>query len=70
MLANARFAPRNTLEFHFYSGEEGGLLGSRDIMQSYARSGVNVLAVMNQVCYAMYIDIVLCCSDAEHLHRI
>jgi leucyl aminopeptidase len=48
VLANARYAPRNTLEFHFYSGEEGGLLGSRDIMQAYARTGVNVLAVMNQ----------------------
>jgi bacterial leucyl aminopeptidase len=49
VLANNRYAPRNTLEFHFYSGEEGGLLGSRDIMQAYARNGVNVLAVLNQV---------------------
>lgn len=48
VLASARYAPRNTLEFHFYSGEEGGLLGSRDIMQNYARTGVNVLAVLNQ----------------------
>lgn len=53
VLANNRYAPRNTLEFHFYSGEEGGLLGSRDIMQAYARNGVNVLAVMNQVCRAL-----------------
>jgi leucyl aminopeptidase len=34
VLANAKFTPTNTLEFHFYSGEEGGLLGSRDIMNN------------------------------------
>ncbi|KAI0423697.1 Zn-dependent exopeptidase [Xylaria sp. FL1042] len=48
VLAEAKYAPANTLEFHFYSGEEGGLLGSRDVFNSYVRSGVNVLAVMNQ----------------------
>jgi bacterial leucyl aminopeptidase len=29
-------------------GEEGGMLGSRAVMQSYAKNSVNVLAVMNQ----------------------
>jgi len=29
-------------------GEEGGLLGSRDVFNSYSKSGVNVIAVMNQ----------------------
>ncbi|KAF2966034.1 hypothetical protein GQX73_g7556 [Xylaria multiplex] len=48
VLATAKYAPANTLEFHFYSGEEGGLLGSRDVFNSYVRSGVDVLAVMNQ----------------------
>ncbi|KAJ2990374.1 hypothetical protein NUW58_g2980 [Xylaria curta] len=48
VLAEAKYAPSNTLEFHFYSGEEGGLLGSRDVFNSYVRSGVDVLAVMNQ----------------------
>ncbi|RWA04921.1 hypothetical protein EKO27_g10180 [Xylaria grammica] len=48
VLAEAKYAPANTLEFHFYSGEEGGLLGSRDVFNSYVRSGVDVLAVMNQ----------------------
>ncbi|TGJ82951.1 hypothetical protein E0Z10_g5790 [Xylaria hypoxylon] len=48
VLAAAKYAPGVTLEFHFYSGEEGGLLGSRDVFNSYVRSGVNVLAVMNQ----------------------
>ncbi|KAI3329731.1 Zn-dependent exopeptidase [Ustulina deusta] len=48
VLAAAKYAPANTLEFHFYSGEEGGLLGSRDVFNSYVGSGVDVLAVMNQ----------------------
>jgi leucyl aminopeptidase len=48
VLAEAKYAPTNTLEFHFYSGEEGGLLGSRDVYNSYVKSGVNVVAVMNQ----------------------
>ncbi|KAI0394619.1 Zn-dependent exopeptidase [Xylariaceae sp. FL0594] len=48
VLAEAKYAPKNTLEFHFYSGEEGGLLGSRDVFNSYSKSGVSVLAVMNQ----------------------
>lgn len=48
VLAEAQFKPTNTLEFHFYSGEEGGTLGSRDVFQSYKRAGAQVLAVMNQ----------------------
>jgi len=48
VLAEAKYAPKNTLEFHFYSGEEGGLLGSRDVFNSYVKSGVNVIAAMNQ----------------------
>ncbi len=31
-----------------FIGEEGGLLGSRDVFNSYVGSGVDVLAVMNQ----------------------
>lgn len=48
VLAAAGYAPKNTLEFHFYSGEEGGLLGARAIMQDYVRRSVKVLAVLNQ----------------------
>ncbi|KAL8723888.1 MAG: hypothetical protein Q9166_008228, partial [cf. Caloplaca sp. 2 TL-2023] len=47
VLASAKYAPRNTMEFHFYSGEEAGLLGSADIFRSYKSSGKNVLAVVN-----------------------
>ncbi|KAL2162352.1 hypothetical protein VTH06DRAFT_7265 [Thermothelomyces fergusii] len=48
VLANAKFKPKNTLEFHFYAGEEGGLLGSQAVFSNYKSSGKNVLAVVNQ----------------------
>jgi leucyl aminopeptidase len=36
----------NTLEFHWYAGEEAGLLGSQDVFQQYAREGKNVVAML------------------------
>ncbi|KAH6683558.1 leucyl aminopeptidase [Plectosphaerella plurivora] len=48
VMAVARYAPGITLEFHFYGGEEGGLLGARDIFNNYAANNINVLAVVNQ----------------------
>lgn len=48
ILANADFKPKNTLEFHFYGGEEGGLLGSQGVFNSYRSSGETVLAFLNQ----------------------
>ncbi|KAI5778012.1 hypothetical protein EDC01DRAFT_713240 [Geopyxis carbonaria] len=48
VLAESGYAPQNTLEFHWYAGEEGGLLGSRGVMRSYAAAGVNVVATLNQ----------------------
>ncbi|KAI1417876.1 Zn-dependent exopeptidase [Hypoxylon sp. FL1857] len=38
----------NTLEFHWYSGEEAGLLGSEDIFDSYSSSNVVVKAMLQQ----------------------
>ncbi|KAI2468412.1 Zn-dependent exopeptidase [Annulohypoxylon bovei var. microspora] len=38
----------NTLEFHWYSGEEGGLLGSGDIFDSYATDKAVVKAMLQQ----------------------
>ncbi|KAI1770505.1 Zn-dependent exopeptidase [Hypoxylon cercidicola] len=38
----------NTLEFHWYSGEEAGLLGSADIFDSYSSSGAVVKAMLQQ----------------------
>ncbi|KAI4091459.1 MAG: hypothetical protein LQ339_008115 [Xanthoria mediterranea] len=47
VLATTKYAPRNTFEFHFYSGEEAGLLGSGDIFRSYKSSNKPILAVVN-----------------------
>lgn len=38
----------NTLEFHFYSAEEAGLLGSQAIFQQYARDKRDVKAMFQQ----------------------
>ncbi|QIX01172.1 hypothetical protein AMS68_006689 [Peltaster fructicola] len=38
----------NTIEFHFYSAEEGGLLGSQALFQSYERQGRDVKAMLQQ----------------------
>ncbi|KAL2172730.1 hypothetical protein VTG60DRAFT_4176 [Thermothelomyces hinnuleus] len=48
VLAEAGFKPKNTLEFHFYAGEEGGLLGSQAVFSNYKSAGKSVLAVVNQ----------------------
>lgn len=42
------FKPRNTLEFHFYSAEEGGLLGSMDIFDEYFKKHEVILGVLQQ----------------------
>jgi len=41
------FRPVHPVEFHWYSAEEGGLLGSQAVAKDYESRGVNVLA-MNQ----------------------
>lgn len=38
--------PKRNLEFHWYSAEEGGLLGSQAIAQSYSSDRVNVVAMI------------------------
>jgi bacterial leucyl aminopeptidase len=48
VLANAKYKPKNTIEFHFYAGEEGGLLGSAAIFANYKSTAKNVLAFVNQ----------------------
>ncbi|KOH01231.1 putative aminopeptidase DI49_0588 [Saccharomyces eubayanus] len=40
--------PNNTVEFHFYSAEEGGLLGSLDVFTEYAKQGKQVRAMLQQ----------------------
>lgn len=38
----------NTIEFHWYSAEEGGLLGSQAIFSQYERDGRDVKAMLQQ----------------------
>ncbi|KAF5013239.1 hypothetical protein FDECE_753 [Fusarium decemcellulare] len=38
----------NTIEFHWYAGEEAGLLGSAAIFQQYSRESKDVRAMLNQ----------------------
>jgi len=40
------FKPSTPVEFHWYSGEEAGLLGSQAIATQYKRNGINVKAFM------------------------
>jgi len=44
-LIAANFTPVRAVEFHFYSAEEGGLLGSQAIAQDYERRAINVTAM-------------------------
>ncbi|CAI4038273.1 hypothetical protein SMKI_04G6150 [Saccharomyces mikatae IFO 1815] len=44
----AGLRPNNTVEFHFYSAEEGGLLGSLDVFTDYAKQGKQVRAMLQQ----------------------
>lgn len=47
VLVAAGFKPTRNLEFHFYSGEEGGLLGSQAIASNYKSAGKSVYAYLN-----------------------
>ncbi|KAI9800882.1 MAG: Leucine aminopeptidase 1 [Sarcosagium campestre] len=39
---------QNTIEFHWYSAEEGGLLGSQAVFQAYEQQGRSVKAMLQQ----------------------
>jgi Zn-dependent M28 family amino/carboxypeptidase len=45
-LAHANFTPSLPVEFHYFSAEEGGLLGSQAIAKSYEEEGRKVLAML------------------------
>lgn len=51
LLSDKDFGPsklQNTIEFHWYAAEEGGLRGSQDIFTQYAAAGRDVWAMLNQ----------------------
>ncbi|RPD52916.1 Zn-dependent exopeptidase, partial [Lentinus tigrinus ALCF2SS1-7] len=45
-LIAADFQPSTPVEFHWYSGEEAGLLGSQDIAKSYKSKGTSIKAFL------------------------
>ena len=45
VLVASGFKPTTPVEFHFYSGEEAGLLGSQAIASSYSSAGKTVKAM-------------------------
>lgn len=45
-LAEAHYTPSTPVEFHYFSAEEGGLLGSQAIAKSYEDEGRKVLAML------------------------
>ncbi|KAH8716982.1 hypothetical protein GQ44DRAFT_564288, partial [Phaeosphaeriaceae sp. PMI808] len=51
LLSDQAFAPgtlENTIEFHWYAAEEGGLRGSQDIFTQYAAANRDVWAMLQQ----------------------
>ncbi|EGR50305.1 uncharacterized protein TRIREDRAFT_105279 [Trichoderma reesei QM6a] len=48
VITQSDFTPKNTIEFHWYAGEEGGLLGSQAIFANYKSTQKTVLAMLNQ----------------------
>ncbi|GJN71032.1 hypothetical protein PLIIFM63780_002377 [Purpureocillium lilacinum] len=48
VVASSGLKPKNTLEFHWYAGEEGGLLGSKEVYANYKQTGKKVTAFLNQ----------------------
>lgn len=47
-IVQGSFKPHNTLEFHYYSAEEGGLLGSIDVFSRYLKDKEVVLGMLQQ----------------------
>ncbi|KAF9125411.1 Leucine aminopeptidase 1, partial [Mortierella sp. 14UC] len=45
-LVGTGFRPNRPVEFHWYSAEEAGLLGSQDVAESYEKKGVEVIAMI------------------------
>ncbi|KAI9346272.1 hypothetical protein BDR26DRAFT_795640, partial [Obelidium mucronatum] len=47
VLTTTGFIPGRPIEFHWYAGEELGLLGSKDIANAYAAKGIEVVSYLN-----------------------
>lgn len=58
ILVTTQAQPERTIEFFWYAGEEGGLIGSSEIAKTYARDRKNVVA-------ALQLDMTLFPGDGE-----
>ncbi len=58
VLVTTQAQPERTIEFFWYAGEEGGLIGSSEIAKSYARDSKSVVA-------ALQLDMTLFPGDGE-----
>ncbi|KAI8896537.1 hypothetical protein BC833DRAFT_597174 [Globomyces pollinis-pini] len=47
ILITNKFIPKRPIEFHWYAGEEDGLLGSKDVAEDYAERKVQVKTYFN-----------------------
>jgi len=45
-LAEAKYTPETPVEFHYFSAEEGGLLGSQAVAKAYEDKGIKVKAML------------------------
>ncbi|KAI9597956.1 aminopeptidase [Syncephalis fuscata] len=45
-IVDSGFKPKRPIEFHWYAGEEAGLLGSQDVAASYQRAGRKVAGML------------------------
>lgn len=45
-LVGTGFRPQRPVEFHWYSAEEAGLLGSQDVAKEYEQKHVDVIAMI------------------------
>jgi leucyl aminopeptidase len=45
-LAEAKYTPQTPVEFHYFSAEEGGLLGSQAVAKAYEDKGIKVKAML------------------------
>lgn len=48
LLSTSRWTPETDVEFHWYSAEEGGLLGSQEVVRGYADRAAVVKAMLQQ----------------------
>jgi bacterial leucyl aminopeptidase len=47
VLVTSGFVPGRPIEFHWYTGEEEGILGSNEVAEAYAKAGTKVVSYLN-----------------------